>query len=143
MFGTWLSALDAGGATGVEGPCSWSNHDLVWTRDVLLSAFPGAAKIAGSLRVQLNRPWVWHQVREVQTLRNRLAHHESLINGYPVPGTGGNSGNPERRTAQEGVEACRRLGQMLDASLAELIKSHSQVDDVLAADPLPGWGFAP
>lgn len=142
MFGTWVSALDAGGKTGVDGPCAWSNHDVVWTRGVLLLAFPGAGKIAGTMRTQLTRPWVHQQVREVHILRNRVAHHESLINGYPVPGTGGKTSAPDRRTVQEGTQAGRRLGQMIDIALADLIENHSQVDDVLAIDPRIGWGFA-
>ena len=143
MFGTWVSALDAGGKTGVDGPSAWSNHDMVWTRSVLLSAFPGAGKIAGAMRAQLTRPWVHHQVREVHILRNRVAHHESLINGYPVPGTGGKTSAPERRTVQDGTQACRRLGQMIDAALATLIETQSNVENVLAADPRGAWGFAP
>lgn len=123
MFGTWVSALDAGGKTGVDGPCAWSSHDFVWTRSVLLSAFPGAGKIAGSMREQLTRPWAHQQVREVHILRNRVAHHESLINGYPVPGTGDKTSAPERRTVQDGAQACRRLGQMIDTALAALIET--------------------
>jgi hypothetical protein len=141
MFGTWVSALDAGGKTGVDGPCAWSNHDVVWIRSVLLSAFPGAGKIAGAMRRQLTRPWVHQQVREVHILRNRVAHHESLINGYPDPGTGGKTSAPDRRTVQDGAQACRRLGQMIDTTLAALIETHSHIEDVLAADPRTGWGF--
>lgn len=143
MFGTWVSALDAGGKTGVDGPCAWSNHDIVWTRSMLLSAFPGAGKIAGAMRTQLTRPWVHQQVREVHILRNRVAHHESLINGYPVPGTGDKGSAAERRNIRAGSHACRLLGQMLDATLATLIEEHSQIEAVLTADPRTDWGFAP
>lgn len=141
MFGTWVSALDAGGKTGLDGPCATVNHDDVWTRGTLLKAFPGARKIAGGLREQLTRQWIHHQVREVHILRNRLAHHESLINGYPNPGTGGKDAKPERRTVEDGVTACRRLSHMIDSSLNTLIGESSDLDDVLAADPRPGWGF--
>lgn len=110
-------------------------------RSALLLAFPGAGKIAGTMRAQLTRAWVHQQVREVHILRNRVAHHESLINGYPVPGTGGTTSAPERRTVQDGAQACRQLGKMIDTALATLIETHSHIEDVLATDPRSGWGF--
>ena len=142
MFGTWTSALDAGGAAGPAiGPCTIANHDDVWTRDVLLSAFPAARKIAGSEREQLTRHWVYQQVREVHVLRNRVAHHESLINGYPIPGTGSENSTPVRRKADEGARACDQLAKMIDTKLAEFIDTNSEVNVVLGLDPRKGWGF--
>lgn len=141
MFGTWVSVLDIGGATGTAGPCAMANHDNVWTRELLLSAFPAARKLAGGEREQLNRHWVHQQVREVHVLRNRVAHHESLINGYPVPGTGGEHSPPARRTPRDGADACIRLAKMIDEDLAEFIADNSEIDGVLDVDPRPGWGF--
>lgn len=141
MFGTWVSALDAGGKTGHGGPCGSVDHDAVWTRSALLTAFPGAGKIAGRDREQLTRHWVHQQVREVHILRNRVAHHESLINGYPDPGTGGKDSPADRRAVSDGVRGCRRLADMIDTTLARLIQESSQIDQVLASDPRKAWGF--
>lgn len=44
MFGTWVSALDAGGKTGADGPCAWSNHDFVWTAARCCWPFPERAR---------------------------------------------------------------------------------------------------
>ncbi len=141
MFGTWVSMLDAGGSTGLDGPCARADHDLVWTRDLLLTAFPGAGPLARKERAELNRAWVHRQVREVHTLRNRVAHHESLINGYPIPGTGGGSVPPERRTASEGTAACLKLAGMIDRNLADFLQRSSTVARTLDGDPRIGWGF--
>jgi hypothetical protein len=111
------------------------------TRELLLSAFPAARKIAGGEREQLTRHWVHQQVREVHILRNRVAHHESLINGYPVPGTGGEDSHPVRRTPRDGADACVRLAKMIDEDLAQFIADNSEVDRVLDVDPRPGRGF--
>lgn len=142
MFGTWVAMLDVGGTTGLEGPCGRASHDEVWTRDVLIRAFPGANKEAGTAdRTKLDRAWVHEQVREVHVLRNRIAHHESLINGYPIPGTNDETSTPVRRSAQDGHAACIRLARMIDRDLALFLDSSSTVADTLAQDPRIGWGF--
>ncbi len=135
MFGTWTSALDAGGVTGLPQPAHTIDHDIIWTRPALLRAFPGAAAIAGTQRAQLTRTWVHDHVRDVGLLRNRIAHHESLINGYPVPGTGSTTTPPTRHTIDHGLTACQTLAKMIDRDLATLIAQESTVTTVLAADP--------
>lgn len=141
MFGTWTSMLDAGGSTGIEGPCARVDHNDLWTRERLLAAFPGAAQITGADRIQLDRDWVHAQVREVNILRNRVAHHESLVNGYPVPGTGELDKPPERRTAWQGADACIRLAKMIDRELAAFLAHTSEVNELLTEDPRREWGF--
>jgi len=140
MFGVWVSALDAGGKTGLAGPCSVADHDRIWTRDALLSAFPGAGRVAGMERRQLDRAWAHSRVREVHILRNRIAHHESLINGYPIPGSGSPDAGPERRSVRDGIAACGLLAAMLDRDLQRFLAATSRVEQVLAADPRIGWG---
>lgn len=143
MFGTWVSILDAGGTTGLEGPCDRANHDEIWTREALINAFPGANKEAGSAaRTKLDRAWVHEQVREVHILRNRIAHHESLVAGYPIPGTNDEDTKPIRRTAQEGSDACMRLARMIDKDLENFLNSSTKVEEILRSDPRTGWGFA-
>ncbi len=141
MFGTWVAMLDVGGATGVDGPCNRAEHDAVWTREVLLDALPGANKEAGEERQRLDRAWVHEQMREVHILRNRIAHHESLVNGYPIPGTNDASSTPVRRTATAGYSFCMRLARMLDRDLAQFLQTTSQVPAVLSQDPRISWGL--
>jgi len=141
MFGTWKAMLDAGGSTGIDGPCARVDHDDVWTRERLVAAFPGAVQGARAERAHFDRAWVHTQIREVHVLRNRVAHHESLVKGYPIPGTGSTDEPPERRTAQQGADACMRLAQMIDRDLAAFLKDTSEVDQLLTDDPRRGWGF--
>ncbi|MCF8607614.1 hypothetical protein L5I01_30085 [Gordonia sp. HY442] len=141
MFGTWSALLDAGGASGLPAPCAKVDHDLVWDRSTLLVAFPGARKLAGSERARLDRDWVHRQVKEVHVLRDRIAHHESLVNGYPIPGTGQQNRPPERRTLEDGITACTRLAEMLDQDLAGFLAEASDTRALYDADPRHSWGF--
>jgi hypothetical protein len=103
MFGFWVNLLDKGGSTGLPAPRDVADHDVLW-EEALKKAFKGARAEAHAVGAGLERLWVHNQVKVVNDLRNRVAHHESLVNGYPLTGQGG-----VRRTAAEGHEACLRL----------------------------------
>lgn len=68
----------------------WANllsspSDPLW-RSYLFRAFPGGKQQAKLSNKRYGRFWVHSQARIVQVLRNRCAHHESLLNGFPLPG---------------------------------------------------------
>ncbi|KQB86981.1 Abi family protein [Corynebacterium lowii] len=133
MFGTWVSMLDAGGGTGCEPPCDKVDHDQIWSTELLIKAFPGGQKIAGTCdRQPFDRAWVHRQVRNVHLLRNRIAHHESLINGYPIPGE---NNDESRISARRGYYYCLRLAAMIDRDLFRYIEQSSVVPSVLEKDP--------
>lgn len=140
-FGTWTNMLDAGTQPVFRGPStgllSLIDHEIIWDRATLLMAFPGSRKIMAREQPgkPLNRGWVHAQVKLVHQLRNRVAHHEPLINGFPLNGQKDRFGNPIRRTAREAFEDCLRLAQMIDRALAVSLKDQSRVPEMLAKDP--------
>ncbi|MEX3631021.1 hypothetical protein [Rothia sp. LK2492] len=133
MFRTWSNLFDKGGASGHPAPRDRADHDLIWTEQALKSVFPGAARIAGRAGAKSDREWTHRQIKEVHVLRNRIAHHESLIDGYPLPGQEPTeNSNPAKRSATEGLNACRTLAKMIDANLARFLSENSAAENLLA-----------
>ena len=58
-------------------------------------------------------------LKTVNVLRNRVAHHEPLHNGFPLPGQRSGQQQPSRLTAAEGVETYMKLTRMIDRNLAK------------------------
>ncbi len=133
MFGTWAYMLDAGGNSGLRPPLDYVDHSQIWTRQLLISAFPGAKKAAGHEGKELDRSWVHEQIFVVHQIRNRIAHHESLIQGIPLPGRN------HRLTTEEALAACRLLASMIDNELRTFLDQESDVTQLLAADPRKQW----
>lgn len=133
MFGTWAYMLDAGGNSGLRPPLDYVDHSQIWTRQLLISAFPGAKKAAGHEGKELDRSWVHEQIFVVHQIRNRIAHHESLIQGIPLPGRN------HRLTTEEALAACRLLASMIDSELRTFLDQESDVTRLLAADPRKQW----
>lgn len=151
MFGFWTNLLDSGGFIG-ESPRKFSvNYETLW-RDAFKHAFPGARSEARQKRntmitqlksdvclkaqiiqlqqnVAFTRSWVHSVCKNVNDLRNRAAHHEPLINGFPL------NGQNRRMTPSEGYEEIRLLARMLDRQLAEWIDEYSQVPKLLRNRP--------
>lgn len=133
MFRTWSNLFDKGGPSGHPAPRDRADHDLIWTEQALKSVFPGAARIAGRAGAKSDREWTHRQIKEVHVLRNRIAHHESLIDGYPLPGQEPTeNSNPAKRSATEGLNACRTLAKMIDANLARFLSENSAAENLLA-----------
>ena len=129
MFGFWRGLLDKGDHVGL-GPrrvrCDY--EEQLW-RGVLDKAFPGGKAQAARDAERWNRAYALAVVSRVNDLRNRVAHHEPLINGFPLSGQG------VRRTARQAHEDCMRLAGMLDRDLASLIDATSHVAALLANRP--------
>lgn len=133
MFRTWSNLFDKGGPSGHPAPRDRADHDLIWTEQALKSVFPGAARIAGRAGAKSDREWTHRQIKEVHVLRNRIAHHESLIDGYPLPGQEPTeNSNPVKRSATESLNACRTLAKMIDANLARFLSENSAAENLLA-----------
>ena len=138
-FGVWVNLLDAGGYAG-KGP--WRRHadyEQLW-RTTLSTAFPGGraeARNDPDPTARFTRAWVHSIAKTVNVLRNRVAHHEPLHNGFPLPGqrSGQQQTMARRLTAAEGVEAYMRLARMLDRNLAEWITHNTRVTAALAGRP--------
>lgn len=138
-FGMWVNLLDAGGYAGRAPRRVHADYEQLW-RATLRSAFPGGRREARNdpnPHASFTRTWVHSVAKTVNILRNRVAHHEPLHNGFPLPGqrSGQQQTTSRRLTAAEGVEAYMKLTRMIDRDLAEWITHHTQVTAVLASRP--------
>ena len=82
---------------------------------------------------ELDRSWVHEQIVVVHQIRNRIAHHESLVQGIPLPGRN------HRLTTEEALAACRLLASMIDSELRTFLDQESDVTQLLASDPRKQW----
>ncbi|WP_074376546.1 hypothetical protein, partial [Mycobacteroides abscessus] len=136
-FGMWVNLLDAGGYAGREPRRVHADYEQLW-RSTLRSAFPGGrieARNDPSPHASFTRTWVHSVAKTVNVLRNRVAHHEPLHNGFPLPGQRSGQQQPNRLTAAEGVEAYMKLTRMIDRNLAEWIANNTKVTTLLATRP--------
>lgn len=126
MFGTWLSLLDSGGPRWRNGPKA--DYETLW-RNATRKAFPGARAEAKRAGRQATRTWAYSIALNVSTLRNRAAHHEPLVNGFPLPG------QDIRLSAEEGHLECLKLARAIDRDLAEWLAGNTKVPTLLARRP--------
>lgn len=73
----------------------------------------------------------------IQDLRNRAAHHEPLIIGFPLTGRKDKRGNLLRLTGQQGHDACLLLSRMIDRDLGAWLAGNSTVPALLAKRRTP------
>ena len=136
-FGMWVNLLDAGGYAGREPRRVHADYEQLW-RSTLRSAFPGGrseARNDPSPHASFTRTWVHSVAKTVNVLRNRVAHHEPLHNGFPLPGQRSGQQQSNRLTAAEGIEAYMKLTRMIDRNLAEWITNNTKVTALLATRP--------
>lgn len=153
MFGFWVNLLDKGDHVGRPPRRLQVDYDALWDaafkhafpgarlearaqRKILEAAIPnGPTKSAKVLRlrqeVAFTRTWVHSICKNVNALRNRVAHHEPLINGLPLAGQG------QRITAAEAHEQVMMVARMLDRDLAAWLSANSSVPSLLASRPTP------
>lgn len=129
MFGFWRDLLSAGGYVGKEPQRFPTDYESLW-RTVFHHAFPGGRAIASADGAHFTRSWTLETVSVVHAVRNRAAHHEPFISGFPLPG------QQTRLNAQQGHVACLKLARLLDRDLASWLDSNSSVPRTLAARPL-------
>lgn len=135
MFGVWTNLLDSGSYVG-EGPRRRQiDYDDHW-HAAFKSAFPGGKAEAKALRKattsslpNFTRDWVHGVCKAVNDLRNRVAHHEPLINGFPL------NGQKARMSPAEGHEQCMLLARLIDRDLAKWLSSNSSVSSLLDGRP--------
>lgn len=128
-FGFWRGLLEKGGYIGDEPRRQRCNYEEGLWRPALHKAFPRARIVAKADGRPSNRAYVLDVVSRLNALRNRVAHHEPLINGYPLSGQG------QRRTPSEGYADCQRLADMIDRDLLSVLDATSEVPTLLLARP--------
>lgn len=128
MFGFWRGLLDKGDHAGKTPRRVRCDYEVLW-RGVLDKAFLGGRAQAKADNQRWNREYALSVVSRVNELRNRVAHHEPLVRGFPLPG------QATRITAQEAHDDTLRLAAMLDRDLHSFLLSRSQVPDLLRKRP--------
>ena len=128
MFGFWRGLLDKGDHAGKRPRRVRCNYEELW-RGVLDKAFVGGRAQARADGLRWNREYALAVVTRVNELRNRVAHHEPLVNGLPLPG------QQVRLSAQEAHEDTMRLAAMLDRDLQSFLQATSRVPGLLASRP--------
>jgi len=128
MFGFWSGLLDSGGYRGREPQRFKCDYEQLW-RTTLRMAFPGGRWMARAEGGRFSRLWVLETVSVVHATRNRAAHHEPFINGFPLPG------QKTRLTPQQAHDACLKLARIIDQDLGSWLQATSAVPAVLARRP--------
>lgn len=128
-FGFWRRLLDKGDYYGIEPRRVRCDYEILW-RGVLDKAFPGGRQQARKDQRRWNREYALSIVGRVNDLRNRVAHHEPLINGIPL------NGQKVRVSAQQLHEDTMRLAAMLDRDLHSFLAARSKVPAVLKNRPV-------
>lgn len=134
MFGFWLGLLDEGGRATPFGSAKRVKYEELW-RSTLHRAFPGANPAARRAGVRASRSWVHGQVAMVAALRNRVAHHEPLINGVSLPGQKDVTGRPVRITTAQAHEACLTVAGLIDRDLAGWLQRTTSVPMLMRRQP--------
>ena len=141
MFGFWTNLLDQGGYSG-KGP---RRHQVVYDQNwqALRKAFPGGRKEAARQRtanpanaqqINFSRSWVHQVCKRINDVRNRVAHHEPVINGFPLKGQSKN-GATKRLSIDEAHEDMLSLARMLDKDLAKWLLDNSSIPGVNSQRP--------
>lgn len=128
MFGFWKGLLEPGGYVGREPQRFHMSHENLWN-SCLNKAFRGGRTVAAADGERFTRSWTLGVVAMVHAVRNRAAHHEPFVAGFPLPG------QRQRLTAEHGHEACLKLAQILDRDLAQWLAATTQLPQVLSARP--------
>lgn len=127
MFGFWTNLLDEGGAVGRSPRDERADHDALWLE--IRRGFRGARAEARAAGVRYERSFVFTTVKNVNELRNRAAHHEAFINGFPL------SGQRRRMSTADGYAECLKLARMLNRDLASWLEQNSDVPHLLNHRP--------
>ncbi|GHS88585.1 hypothetical protein AGMMS50218_12800 [Actinomycetota bacterium] len=129
MFGFWAGLLDKGDHAGRQPRRVRCDYEQQLWRGVLDRAFPGGRGVARAESQRWDRRYAHAVVNRINILRNRVAHHEPLINGYPLPG------QQQRLLARDGHDDCLRLAAMLDRDLHATLAATSSVPEILDSRP--------
>lgn len=100
-------------------------------RKGLDKTFSNGRQYARAVEERWTRKYALDIVKTVHALRNRVAHHEPLVNGIPLPGE-------NRRIALENAtQACFALAMILDRDLHAWLMDNSKMKLVLEHELKP------
>lgn len=128
MFGFWVKILGRGEYQGQPPARDRRIYDTLLWRAALHRAFPNVSVT--------QRHLVEKAAHRVRAARNRVAHHEHIIWGVPMPGEATANGIPVRLTVTEAHTTLLVLADYVDTDLGAWLRQHSQVPALLAACPV-------
>lgn len=132
MFGFWVKILGRGGyyedTTTKPDTRQRRIYDTLLWKPALRHAFPNVG--------DLERAKVEGSARQVQALRNRIAHHEHIVWGVPIPGAKYADGSAVRLSVTQAHNTLLNLAGYTDTGLEEWLRHHSAVPTRLAECPL-------
>ncbi len=129
MFGFWVKLLGRGTYQGRGANRKRRIYDSLLWKPAMRNAFPNVGA--------LDRALVETAARRVQSLRNRIAHHEHIIWGVPLPGERSADGSVVRLTVTEAHETLMALAGYVDTGLESWLRQNSAVASHLARCPVP------
>lgn len=131
MFGFWVKILGRGGYYGdtTTKPDTRQRriYDTLLWKPALRHAFPNVG--------DLERAKVEGSARQVQALRNRIAHHEHIVWGVPIPGAKYADGSTVRLSVTQAHNTLLNLAGYTDTGLEDWLRHHSAVPTRLAECP--------
>lgn len=128
MFGFWVKILGRGTYQGKGTSRQRRIYDTTLWKPALRNAFPNVGN--------LDRARVETAARRVQALRNRIAHHEHIVWGVPLPGENNPDGSILRMPVTAAHETLLTLAGYVDSGLEDWLRQYSQVNDRLSLRPV-------
>ncbi|QAY59986.1 CAAX protease [Microbacterium protaetiae] len=129
MFGFWVKVLGRGGYQGSGEDRERRIYDTLLWKPALRNAFPNVGNF--------DRSTVETAARRVQSLRNRVAHHEHIVWGVPLAGERRKDGSVRRIRVSEMHETVLNLAGYIDTGLESWLRENSAVPSQIANCPLP------
>jgi hypothetical protein len=117
MFGFWVKILGRGGYHSDRERRQRRIYDTLLWKPALRHAFPNVG--------DLERSRVEGSARTVQALRNRVAHHEHIIWGVPLPGATDLAGGVLRLSVTDAHNTMMSLAGFVDTELEGYLREHS------------------
>ncbi|WEV59032.1 Abi family protein [Bifidobacterium sp. ESL0728] len=129
-FGFWQNLFDQGGFIHHGYPDQRkADYEEDFWRKGLNKVFPGGRRTTLENNKQWTRTYALNTIKSVHILRNRIAHHEPLIQGIPIPG------EQRRMTLDEVFDSCVILTKLLDSRLSDWFLNNSKMQMMLAEEP--------
>ena len=128
--GSRISSVQKNGAADIFLEMVTQPRFFLW-RKGLDKTFSNGRQYARAVEERWTRKYALDIVKTVHALRNRVAHHEPLVNGIPLPGE-------NRRIALENAtQACFALAMILDRDLHAWLMDNSKMKLVLEHELKP------
>lgn len=124
-FGGWTGLLGPGGWSGAGARRRRMNYETSLWHPALAAAFPNSSS---------SRAAVADLATRVRYARNRVAHHEPVVFGVPLPGQAA-KGQQARRAPGDVLEDIRSLCEAVDKDVGDWLRCSPEADAVVA-DPL-------